>query len=144
MSTAKSRKSVFILQISGKINFYRSSYSASFNGSICQNGGTVCLLSGRHCTLIKESITFSAACEISLFYRRNDTIAFTKPLFPKDYHFSFVCMQGKGCCICFVNKVEIYFPKMCFMDSKWINLNAPGTRGYTPLCVIHFWAPISQ
>ena len=37
------------------------------------------------------------------------------------------------------NKVEIYFAKIGFMDSKWFNLNA---QGYTPLAAIHFWAPL--
>ena len=40
---------------------------------------------------------------------------------------------GKGiCCIWPVNKVEIHFAKIGFMDCKWSNLNAPGS--YTPCC----------
>ena len=33
---------------------------------------------------------------------------------------------GKGkCCIWLVNKVEIHFPKIGFVDCQWSNLNAP-------------------
>ena len=40
---------------------------------------------------------------------------------------------GKGkCCMWAVNKVEIHFAKIGFMDCKWSNLNAPGS--YTPWC----------
>ena len=40
---------------------------------------------------------------------------------------------GKGkCCIWPVNKVEIHFAKIGFVDCKWPNLNAPGS--YTPRC----------
>ena len=31
-----------------------------------------------------------------------------------------------------VDKVEIYFAKIGFLDCKWFNLNAPGS--YTPCC----------
>ena len=35
---------------------------------------------------------------------------------------------GKGkCCMWFVNKVEIYFSKIGFMDCKWSNLNDAGS-----------------
>ena len=48
---------------------------------------------------------------------------------------------GKGkCCIWLVNKVEIYFAKIGFMDCKWSNLNVP-TAYYTGskvLCSL-FW-----
>ena len=38
---------------------------------------------------------------------------------------------GKGnCCMWPVNQVEVYFAKIGFVDSKWSNLNAPGS--YTP------------
>ena len=48
---------------------------------------------------------------------------------------------GKGkCCIWLLNKVEIHFAKIGFVDCKWSNLNAPGS--YTPcsnlLCKIRF------
>ena len=36
------------------------------------------------------------------------------------------CRKGK-CCMWHVNKVEIYFPKVGFMDSKWSNLNTLGS-----------------
>ena len=40
---------------------------------------------------------------------------------------------GKGkCCMWPVNKVEIHFAKIGFVDCKWPNLNAPGS--YTPRC----------
>ena len=44
----------------------------------------------------------------------------------------FRCMQEKECCIWIVIKVKIYFQNMGFIDSKWSNLNAPGS--YTPCC----------
>ena len=38
---------------------------------------------------------------------------------------------GKGkCCMWLVEKVEIHFAKMGFVDCKWSNLNVPGS--YTP------------
>ena len=40
---------------------------------------------------------------------------------------------GKGkCCMWPVNKVEIHFAKIDFLDSKWSNLNALGSS--TPWC----------
>ena len=46
---------------------------------------------------------------------------------------SFSLHAGKGkCCIWAVNKVEIHFSKIGFMESKWPTLNAPGS--YTPKC----------
>ena len=40
---------------------------------------------------------------------------------------------GKGkCCMWHVNKVEIYLSKIGFVNSKWSNLNVPGS--YTPWC----------
>ena len=40
---------------------------------------------------------------------------------------------GKGkCCMWPVNKVEIHFAKIGFVDCKWSNSNAPGS--YTPWC----------
>ena len=40
---------------------------------------------------------------------------------------------GKGkWCMWVVNKVEIYFSKIGFVDSKWSHLNVPGS--YTPWC----------
>ena len=46
---------------------------------------------------------------------------------------SFSLHAGKGkCCMWNVNKVEIHFTEMVFMDSKCPNLNAPGS--YTTWC----------
>ena len=40
---------------------------------------------------------------------------------------------GKGkCCIWLVNKVEIHFAKIGFLECKWFNLNGPGSD--TPWC----------
>ena len=39
--------------------------------------------------------------------------------------FSLHAEKGK-CCMWLVNKVEIYFSIMGFLDSKWSNLNTPG------------------
>ena len=41
-----------------------------------------------------------------------------------------LCMQEKGMLHVGYKKVEIYFSKIGFVDSKWSNLNAPGS--YTP------------
>ena len=38
-----------------------------------------------------------------------------------------------------VNKVEIYFSKIGFVDCKWSNLNA---QGHLPLGAIHFWGTL--
>ena len=41
---------------------------------------------------------------------------------------------GKGkCCMWIVNKMEIYFAKIGFIDCKWSNLNRPSS--YTPWCL---------
>ena len=50
--------------------------------------------------------------------------------------YPFHCMQKKESCMLLVTKVEIYFPKIVFGDSKWPNLIISGS--YT----IHFWGPV--
>ena len=47
---------------------------------------------------------------------------------------------GKGkCCMWPVNKVEIHFAKIGFVDCKWPNLNAPGSSTH---CCHSLWGPI--
>ena len=40
--------------------------------------------------------------------------------------------ENRKCCMWLVNKVEICYGKVGFIDCKWSNLNAPGS--YTPWC----------
>ena len=48
---------------------------------------------------------------------------------------NFACRK-KESCLWLVHKVEIYFPKIVFGDSKWPNLNVPGS------CTPYFWCLI--
>ena len=51
----------------------------------------------------------------------------------------FHCYAGKGkCCMWPVHKVEIYFAKIGFVDSKWSNLNAPGSYTHCSHSVLGF------
>ena len=46
-----------------------------------------------------------------------------------------LCMQEKGLLHVACEKVEIYSSKIGFVDSKWSNLNTPGS--YTPWCPLY-------